>query len=160
MKRLCIILLLLFPLFLFSQNELEQKRLLVQSYAEAILSTDVSALSQIRPLLKITNKIPEEEGGDGVIETILQFVKGSLQNKPYIILTYEEVIQQIEEGKLRKSDTILHSDKGETFYFVDTHSDKVLIKIPVVVNKNYEIISISIGFCGVKDFCIKYLSDN
>ena len=35
-----------------------------------------------------------------------------------------------------------------------------VIKAKKAVNDNYEIIAISIGFCGVRDFCIKYLSDN
>lgn len=160
MKKILIVLLLLCPLLVFSQNEVEQKRWIVQNYAESILNTETKQLNSLRSLLKITKRIPEEEGGDGVIETILLFVKESLHNKPYRILTYNEVIKEINDGKLRKIDNILQSDKGETFYFINTNSDKVLVKIPVVVNDNYEIIAISIGFCGVRDFCIKYLSDN
>ena len=147
MKKILIVLLLLYPLLVFSQNEIEQKRWIVQNYAESILNTETKQLNSLRSLLKITKRIPEEEGGDGVIETILLFVKESLHNKPYRILTYNEVIKEINDGKLRRIDNI-------------TNSDKVLVKIPVVVNDNYEIIAISIGFCGVRDFCIKYLSDN
>ena len=125
MKKILIVLLLLCPLLVFSQNEVEQKRWIVQNYAESILNTETKQLNSLRSLLKITKRIPEEEGGDGVIETILLFVKESLHNKPYRILTYNEVIKEINDGKLRRIDNILNSDKGETFYFINTNSDKV-----------------------------------
>ena len=59
MKKILIVLLLLCPLLVFSQNKVEQKRWIVQNYAESILNTETKQLNSLRSLLKITKRIPE-----------------------------------------------------------------------------------------------------
>ena len=140
----------------FSRAQQTQKEV-VEQFINSILQTEEGDYPGLWKMLKITQTIPEEEGGMEKINQVFALLKNQIQKREYIIVSSEEALQIMETENDKRSSDILFSDKGTVFYVYLTYFKRFLIRSPIVVNDKNEIIAIFIDYCKDNKICIKYL---
>ena len=130
----------------------------VERFIEALRNTSEEDLPILYPMLKITQVIPAEQGGMEKIRQVFTVIKSQIQEQGPILYTSQEAIDLINSGqtKQRVSD-ILSSDRGVVIYIYLPYNDKLLVRFPIVVNKENEIIAINIDYCKDNTICLQYL---
>ena len=130
----------------------------VERFIEALRNTSEEDFPILYPMLKITQVIPAEQGGMEKIRQVFTVIKSQIQEKGPILYTSQEAIDLINSGqtKQRVSD-ILTSDRGVVIYIYLPYNDKLLVRFPIVVDKENEIIAINIDYCKDNTICLQYL---
>ena len=130
----------------------------VERFIEALRNTSEEDFPILYPMLKITQVIPAEQGGMEKIRQVFTVIKSQIQEQGPILYTSQEAIDLINSGqtKQRVSD-ILTSDRGVVIYIYLPYSDKLLVRFPIVVDKENEIIAINIDYCKDNTICLQYL---
>ena len=130
----------------------------VERFIEALRNTSEEDFPILYPMLKITQVIPAEQGGMEKIRQVFTVIKSQIQEQGPILYTSQEAIDLINSGqtKQRVSD-ILTSDRGVVIYIYLPYNDKLLVRFPIVVDKENEIIAINIDSCKDNTICLQYL---
>ena len=130
----------------------------VERFIEALRNTSEEDFPILYPMLKITQVIPAEQGGMEKIRQVFTVIKSQIQEQGPILYTSQEAIDLINSGqtKQRVSD-ILTSDRGVVIYIYLPYNDKLLVRFPIVVDKENEIIAINIDYCKDNTICLQYL---
>ena len=130
----------------------------VERFIEALRNTSEEDFPILYPMLKITQVIPAEQGGMEKIRQVFTVIKSQIQEQGPILYTSQEAIDRINSGqtKQRVSD-ILTSDRGVVIYIYLPYNDKLLVRFPIVVDKENEIIAINIDYCKDNTICLQYL---
>ena len=130
----------------------------VERFIEALWNTSEEDFPILYPMLKITQVIPAEQGGMEKIRQVFTVIKSQIQEQGPILYTSQEAIDLINSGqtKQRVSD-ILTSDRGVVIYIYLPYNDKLLVRFPIVVDKENEIIAINIDYCKDNTICLQYL---
>lgn len=130
----------------------------VERFIEALRNTSEEDFPILYPMLKITQVIPAEQGGMEKIRQVFTVIKSQIQEQGPILYTSQEAIELINSGqtKQRVSD-ILTSDRGVVIYIYLPYNDKLLVRFPIVVDKENEIIAINIDYCKDNTICLQYL---
>ena len=130
----------------------------VERFIEALRNTSEEDFPILYPMLKITQVIPAEQGGMEKIRQVFIVIKSQIQEQGPILYTSQEAIDLINSGqtKQRVSD-ILTSDRGVVIYIYLPYNDKLLVRFPIVVDKENEIIAINIDYCKDNTICLQYL---
>ena len=130
----------------------------VERFIEALRNTSEEDFPILYPMLKITQVIPAEQGGMEKIRQVFTVIKSQIQEQGPILYTSQEAIDLINSGqtKQRVSD-ILTSDRGGVIYIYLPYNDKLLVRFPIVVDKENEIIAINIDYCKDNTICLQYL---
>ena len=130
----------------------------VERFIEALRNTSEEDFPILYPMLKITQVIPAEQGGMEKIRQVFTVIKSQIQEQGPILYTSQEAIDLINSGqtKQRVSD-ILTSDRGVVIYIYLPYNDKLLVRFPIVVDKENEIIAINIDYCKDNSICLQYL---
>ena len=130
----------------------------VERFIEALRNTSEEDFPILYPMLKITPVIPAEQGGMEKIRQVFTVIKSQIQEQGPILYTSQEAIDLINSGqtKQRVSD-ILTSDRGVVIYIYLPYNDKLLVRFPIVVDKENEIIAINIDYCKDNTICLQYL---
>ena len=130
----------------------------VERFIEALRNTSEEDFPFLYPMLKITQVIPAEQGGMEKIRQVFTVIKSQIQEQGPILYTSQEAIDLINSGqtKQRVSD-ILTSDRGVVIYIYLPYNDKLLVRFPIVVDKENEIIAINIDYCKDNTICLQYL---
>ena len=129
----------------------------VERFIEALRNTSEEDFPILYPMLKITQVIPAEQGGMEKIRQVFTVIKSQIQEQGPILYTSQEAIDLINSGqtKQRVSD-ILTSDRGVVIYIYLPYNDKLLVRFPIVVDKENEIIAINIDYCKDNTICLQY----
>ena len=130
----------------------------VERFIEALRNTSEEDFPLLYPMLKITQVIPAEQGGMEKIRQVFTVIKSQIQEQGPILYTSQEAIDLINSGqtKQRVSD-ILTSDRGVVIYIYLPYNDKLLVRFPIVVDKENEIIAINIDDGKDNTICLQYL---
>ena len=130
----------------------------VERFIEALRNTSEEDFPILYPMLKITQVIPAEQGGMEKIRQVFTVIKSQIQEQGPILYTSQEAIDLINSGqtKQRVSD-ILTSDRGVVIYIYLPYNDNLLVRFPIVVDKENEIIAINIDYCKDNTICLQYL---
>ena len=130
----------------------------VERFIEALRNNSEEDFPILYPMLKITQVIPAEQGGMEKIRQVFTVIKSQIQEQGPILYTSQEAIDLINSGqtKQRVSD-ILTSDRGVVIYIYLPYNDKLLVRFPIVVDKENEIIAINIDYCKDNTICLQYL---
>jgi hypothetical protein len=130
----------------------------VERFIEALRNISEEDFPILYPMLKITQVIPAEQGGMEKIRQVFTVIKSQIQEQGPILYTSQEAIDLINSGqtKQRVSD-ILTSDRGVVIYIYLPYNDKLLVRFPIVVDKENEIIAINIDYCKDNTICLQYL---
>ena len=130
----------------------------VERFIEALRNISEEDFPILYPMLKITQVIPAEQGGMEKIRQGFTVIKSQIQEQGPILYTSQEAIDLINSGqtKQRVSD-ILTSDRGVVIYIYLPYNDKLLVRFPIVVDKENEIIAINIDYCKDNTICLQYL---
>ena len=130
----------------------------VERFIEALRNTSEEDFPILYPMLKITQVIPAEQGGMEKIRQVFTVIKSQIQEQGPILYTSQEAIDLINSGqtKQRVSD-ILTSDRGVVIYIYLPYNDKLLVRFPIVVDKENEIIAINRDYCKDNTICLQYL---
>ena len=130
----------------------------VERFIEALRNTSEEDFPILYPMLKITQVIPAEQGGMEKIRQVFTVIKSQIQEQGPILYPSQEAIDLINSGqtKQRVSD-ILTSDRGVVIYIYLPYNDKLLVRFPIVVDKENEIIAINIDYCKDNTICLQYL---
>ena len=151
MKQL-IIFILIIPLLGMVPPDEKKQRKVVEHYVATLLNTEDENIKDVFSLMKITEEHNEELMND--LTDILLFLKKQLKGHKYKILTYCQAYKKI-------ADTFgdpFPSERGDIYYIYDITEGVVLWFAPVVVNRNNEIISFTIGFNNDRqELCFIYL---
>ena len=150
MKRL-IIFILIIPLLGMVPPDKKKQRKVVEHYVATLLNTEDENIKDLFSLMKITEE--HEERLMNELTDILLFLKKQLKGHKYKILTYCQAYKKI-------ADTFgdpFPSERGDIYYIYDITEGVVLWFAPVVVNRNNEIISFTIGFNDRQELCFIYL---
>ncbi|WP_298827572.1 hypothetical protein [uncultured Capnocytophaga sp.] len=134
------------------------QKVTVERFIEALRNTSEEDFPILYPMLKITQVIPAEQGGMEKIRQVFTVIKSQIQEQGPILYTSQEAIDLINSGqtKQRVSD-ILTSDRGVVIYIYLPYNDKLLVRFPIVVDKENEIIAINIDYCKDNTICLQYL---
>jgi len=150
MKQL-IIFILIVPLLGMVPPDEKKQRKVVEHYVTTLLNTEDENIKDVFSLMKITEE--HEERLMNELTDILLFLKKQLKGHKYKILTYCQAYKKI-------ADTFgdpFPSERGDIYYIYDITEGVVLWFAPVVVNRNNEIISFTIGFSDRQELCFIYL---
>ena len=150
MKQL-IIFILIIPLLGMVPPDEKKQRKVVEHYVTTLLNTEDENIKDVFSLMKITEE--HEERLMNELTDILLFLKKQLKGHKYKILTHCQAYKKI-------ADTFgdpLPSERGDVYYIYDITEGVVLWFAPVVVNRNNEIISFTIGFTDSEQLCFIYL---
>ena len=150
MKQL-IIFILIIPLLGMIPPDEKKQRKVVEHYVTTLLNTEDENIKDVFSLMKITEE--HEERLMNELTDILLFLKKQLKGHKYKILTHCQAYKKI-------ADTFgdpLPSERGDVYYIYDITEGVVLWFAPVVVNRNNEIISFTIGFTDSEQLCFIYL---
>ena len=130
----------------------------VERLIEAIRTTSEEDFPILYPMLKITQVIPAEQGGMEKIRQVFTVIKSQIQEQGPILYTSQEAIDLINSGQTKQRVTdILTSDRGVVIYIYLPYNDKLLVRFPIVVDKENEIIAINIDYCKDNTICLQYL---
>ena len=149
MKQL-IIFILIIPLLGMVPPDKKKQRKVVEHYVTTLLNTEDENIKDVFSLMKITE---EHEERLNELTDILLFLKKQLKGHKYKILTHCQAYKKI-------ADTFgdpFPSERGDVYYIYDITEGVVLWFAPVVVNRNNEIISFTIGFNDRQELCFIYL---
>lgn len=150
MKQL-IIFILIIPLLGMIPPDKKKQRKVVEHYVTTLLNTEDENIKDVFSLMKITEE--HEERLMNELTDILLFLKKQLKGHKYKILTYCQAYKKI-------ADTFgdpFPSERGDVYYIYDITEGVVLWFAPVVVNRNNEIISFTIGLTDGQELCFIYL---
>ena len=151
MKQL-IIFILIIPLLGMVPPDEKKQRKVVEHYVTTLLNTEDENIKDVFSLMKITEE--HEERLMNELTDILLFLKKQLKGHKYKILTYCQAYKKI-------ADTFgdpFPSERGDIYYIYAITEGVVLWFAPVVVNRNNEIISFTIGFNNDRqELCFIYL---
>ena len=150
MKQL-IIFILIIPLLGMVPPEEKKQRKVVEHYVTTLLNTEDENIKDVFSLMKITNG-HDKESMDDLADFLLE-LKKQLKGQKYKILSYCEAYKKI-------ADTFgdpFPSERGDVYYIYDITEGVVLWFAPVVVNRNNEIISFTIGLTDRQELCFIYL---
>ena len=150
MKQL-IIFILIIPLLGMVPPDEKKQRKVVEHYVTTLLNTEDENIKDVFSLMKITEE--HEERLMNELTDILLFLKKQLKGHKYKILTHCQAYKKI-------ADTFgdpLPSERGDVYYIYDITEGVVLWFAPVIVNRNNEIISFTIGFTDSEQLCFIYL---
>ena len=151
MKQL-IIFILIIPLLGMVPPDEKKQRKVVEHYVATLLNTEDENIKDVFSLMKITEEHKERLMNE--LTDILLFLKKQLKGHKYKILTYCQAYKKI-------ADTFgdpFPSERGDIYYIYDITEGVVLWFAPVVVNRNNEIISFTIGFNNDRqELCFIYL---
>ena len=152
MKHLIIAILIIPLLGMVPPDDLQKERKVVEHYITTLLNTDDENIKDVFSLMKITKEHDKEEM-DALTHFLLD-LKKQLKGHKYKILTYCQAYKKI-------ADTFgdpFPSERGDIYYIYDITEGVVLWFAPVVVNRNNEIISFTIGFNNDRqELCFIYL---
>lgn len=145
-------------LYLGTLHAQKAQKATVERFIEALRNTSEEDFPILYPMLKITQVIPAEQGGMEKIRQVFTVIKSQIQEQGPILYTSQEAIDLINSGqtKQRVSD-ILTSDRGVVIYIYLPYNDKLLVRFPIVVDKENEIIAINIDYCKDNTICLQYL---
>lgn len=130
----------------------------VERFIEALRNTSEEDFPILYPMLKITQVIPAEQGGMEKIRQVFTVIKSQIQEQGPILYTSQEAIDLINSGQTKQRVTdILTSDRGVVIYIYLPYNDKLLVRFPIVVDKENEIIAINIDYCKDNTICLQYL---
>lgn len=130
----------------------------VERFIEALRNTSEEDFPILYPMLKITQVIPAEQGGMEKIRQVFTVIKSQIQEQGPILYTSQEAIDLINLGQTKQHVTdILTSDRGVVIYIYLPYNDKLLVRFPIVVDKENEIIAINIDYCKDNTICLQYL---
>ena len=151
MKQL-IIFILIIPLLGMVPPDEKKQRKVVEHYVTTLLNTEDENIKDVFSLMKITEEHDERLMNE--LTDILLFLKKQLKGHKYKILTHCQAYKKI-------ADTFgdpLPSERGDVYYIYDITEGVVLWFAPVIVNRNNEIISFTIGFNNDRqELCFIYL---
>ena len=150
MKQL-IIFILIIPLLGMVPPDEKKQRKVVEHYVTTLLNTEDENIKDVFSLMKITEE--HEERLMNELTDILLFLKKQLKGHKYKILTHCQAYKKI-------ADTFgdpVPSERGDVYYIYDITEGVVLWFAPVIVNRNNEIISFTIGFTDSEQLCFIYL---
>ena len=151
MKQL-IIFILIIPLLGMVPPDEKKQRKVVEHYVTTLLNTEDENIKDVFSLMKITEEHEEELMNE--LTDILLFLKKQLKGHKYKILTHCQAYKKI-------ADTFgdpVPSERGDVYYIYDITEGVVLWFAPVIVNRNNEIISFTIGFNNDRqELCFIYL---
>ena len=92
------------------------------------------------------------------IRQVFTVIKSQIQEQGPILYTSQEAIDLINSGQTKQRVTdILTSDRGVVIYIYLPYNDKLLVRFPIVVDKENEIIAINIDYCKDNTICLQYL---
>ena len=130
----------------------------VERFIEALRNTSEEDFPILYPMLKITQVIPAEQGGMEKIRQVFTVIKSQIQEQGPILYTSQEAIDLINSGQTKQRVTdILTSDRGVVIYIYLPYNDKLLVRFPIVVDIENEIIAINIDYCKDNTICLQYL---
>ena len=130
----------------------------VERFIEALRNTSEEDFPILCPMLKSTQVIPAEQGGMEKIRQVFTVIKSQIQEQGPILYTSQEAIDLINSGQTKQRVTdILTSDRGVVIYIYLPYNDKLLVRFPIVVDKENEIIAINIDYCKDNTICLQYL---
>ena len=150
MKQL-IIFILIIPLLGMIPPDKKKQRKVVEHYVTTLLNTEDENIKDVFSLMKITEE--HEERLMNELTDILLFLKKQLKGHKYKILTYCQAYKKI-------ADTFgdpFPSERGDVYYIYNINEGAVLYLAPVIVNRNNEIISFTIGLTDGQELCFIYL---
>ena len=151
MKQL-IVFILIVPLLGMVPPDKKKQRKVVEHYVTTLLNTEDENIKDVFSLMKITEEHEEELMNE--LTDILLFLKKQLKGHKYKILTHCQAYKKI-------ADTFgdpVPSERGDVYYIYDITEGVVLWFAPVIVNRNNEIISFTIGFNDdSQELCFIYL---
>jgi len=150
MKQL-IIFILIIPLLGMIPPDEKKQRKVVEHYVATLLNTKDENIKDLFSLMKITEETDKEKMDD--LANFLLELKKQLKGQKYKILSYCEAYKGITETW---GDPV-PSERGDVYYIYDITEGVVLWFAPVVVNRNNEIISFTIGFSDRQELCFIYL---
>ena len=150
MKQL-IIFILIIPLLGMVPPDKKKQRKVVEHYVTTLLNTEDENIKDVFSLMKIT-KGHDKERMDDLANFLLE-LKKQLKGQKYKILSYCEAYKGITETW---GDPV-PSERGDVYYIYNINEGAVLYLAPVIVNRNNEIISFTIGFTDGQELCFIYL---